>query len=159
MRLKKTSELIAALHPLFDAADSICRAARTHMQTHNPMDKDTLERAIETFDHHADAIYVRFEIHALKTLADKLLNAGINADQQAINVLADAWGVRNHRYIDDLIDLDYDISEAEDKLIDLRERRARIAKKAIKIGISKYRIAEALDRQQSSVASWVKHVD
>ena len=72
MRLKKTPELIDALRPLFDAADSIARAARAHMQTHNPMDKDTFHRAVLLFDHRADAIYARFELHAVETLIDKL---------------------------------------------------------------------------------------
>lgn len=159
MRLKKTPELIDALRPLFDATDSVTRAAWTYNETHNPMDKDTLNRAVTVFDNYADTIYARFELHALKTLIDKLREAALDLDRQTINVLADAWGVRNHRYIDDLIATDYEIIETEHKLTDLRDERARIAKDAAKVGISKYRIAEALGRQQSSVASWIKYVD
>lgn len=159
MRLKKTPELIDALHPLFDAADSIARAARAHMQSHNPMDKDTFHRAVLLFDHRADAIYARFELHAVETLINKLRYAALNLDQQTIDVLADAWSVRNHHYIDGLIDIDREITETEHKLTDLRDERARMAKDAAKVGISKYRIAEALGRQQSSVASWIKYVD
>lgn len=159
MRLKKTPELIAALHPLFDAADSIARTSRVYMQSHNPMDKDTFNRAVVLFDHHADTIYAHFQLHTLKTLADKLRYAALNLDQQTIDVLADAWSVRNHYYIDGLIDIDHEITETEHKLTDLRDERARMAKDAAKVGISKYRIAEALGRQQSSVASWIKYVD
>ena len=160
MRLKKTPELIDALHPLFDAADTVCYHATVYKDSHNPMDKDSLDRSIlYVFDHHADILYENFPLRAIKTLIAQLRSAALDTDQVTISVLADAWDVKEHPWITELINLDDDVTFAEEVLAHLREDRARLTKKILKSGVSQYRIAEALNRRQSSVASWVKHVE
>ena len=59
-------------------------------------------------------------------------------------------------YLDKLATVDRAIADKEEELTHLRSQRAQLTRDAIDSGITQYRIAQHLHRNQSNVSSWLK---
>lgn len=59
-------------------------------------------------------------------------------------------------YLDKLATVDRTIADREKELTQLRSQRAQLTHDAINSGITQYRIAQHLYRNQSSISSWLK---
>lgn len=58
--------------------------------------------------------------------------------------------------LSEILRLDEEITQAEASLEELKARRAAATRAALADGITQYRIAQAVDRTQSTVARWKK---
>lgn len=58
--------------------------------------------------------------------------------------------------LSEILRLDEEITQAEASLEELKARRAAATRAALADGITQYRIAQAVERTQSTVARWKK---
>ena len=150
----KTPELIQLLTPALNAARDATEAMKTARDTAHLADRNHAFMVRSAYESLRDETLKKLKITDINDLF-RSVDAAIDfGDINAIDILRHTWKVAEHPAAIKLRHADDKVRALEAQLTQARIRRGELTSYALNAGLSQYQLAQATDRNTSTISAW-----